>query len=106
MALLATQSPTFAAPTLTFVAANATDTADISNGRTRIVIRNSNAATRTITFTSTVTVGGLTVEDPSLTVAATTGLSFSPVLDPAIYGPVVTITPSATADVTLAAMVS
>ena len=104
MALLALQSPSFAASSLTFVAANASDTADISNGSTRIVIQNTNASPRTVTFTTTVTVNGLAVEDTVLTVAATTGLSFTPVLDPKLYGSVVTITPSATAGVTLAAM--
>lgn len=104
MALLTTQVPTFAAPTVTFASAASSDTADISNGRTWIEYKNTSGAPVTVTVTSTLTVGGLAVQDPTFSVAATTGHSRTPVLDPAIYGSIVTVTPGSTSGMTVAAV--
>jgi hypothetical protein len=108
MALLTTQIPT---PTGGLVpaygAANATDTFT-PDGDTFIYVKNTNAATRTITVgpATTKTFRGLTVTLPAPTVAATTGELIMGPFPPDMFADpttgVCTITPSATAGVTLA----
>lgn len=107
MALLAPQTPTVAAGLLlpTFSAANASDTFAPGNN-ILLYVKNSNAATRTITIITTPTYRGLAIGDPVNTIGATTGeLVFGP-FPPELYADpttqLVTVTPSATAGVSYA----
>jgi hypothetical protein len=107
MALIAPQSPVSATGLLSpvYAAANASDTFAPGNN-VLLYCKNSNAATRTITITTTPTYRGLAIPDPVNTIPATTGeLVFGPFpaelyADPATG--LVTVTPSATAGVTYA----
>ena len=106
MALLTTQVPTPSAGLVpSYAAANASDTF-VPTDRTFLHVLNTNAATRTITITTTVTMRGLSIQDPGPTIAATTGtLMMGPFpadtyADPATG--LCTVTPSATAGVTYA----
>lgn len=106
MALLATQTPTAAAGLVpTFGAANASDTF-VPTDRTFIYVKNTNAATRTITITTPGTLRGLAVADPNPTIAATTGELIMGPFPADLYADpntgFATVTPSATAGVTLA----
>ena len=88
--------------TVTFAAANASDTVAVGSKRqggyadteVLLVYRNTNAATRDIT------VGSLA----AVTIAATTGVSIIPVPDTGVNGPIVTVTLSAAAGVDVAAV--
>lgn len=107
MALLATQTPTPSTPLVpAFTAAAASDTFAPTD-RTMLYVKNTNAATRTITVTTPGTAaGGLAIADMSGTVGATTGeLVLGPFpannyADPTTG--LATVTPSATAGVTYA----
>jgi hypothetical protein len=107
MALLATQVPTQAAGLLApvYSAANASDTF-VPNDRTLLYVKNTNAATRTITLTTPATSRGIAIADPVNTIGATTGelvfggLSADLYADPTTG--LCTVTPSATAGVTYA----
>lgn len=87
---------------VTFAAANASDTVAVGSKRqggyadTEVVLiyRNTNAATRDIT------VGSL----PAVTIAATTGVAIIPVPDEGINDASVTVTLSATTNVDVAAV--
>lgn len=107
MALLATQTPTVAAGLVpAFAAAAATDTF-LPSDRTMLYVKNTNAATRTITVTTPGTAaGGLAIADMVGTVGATTGeLILGPFPASSYADPttgLATVTPSATAGVTYA----
>lgn len=107
MALLATQVPTPSAGLVpTFSAANASDTF-VPSDRTFLYVKNSNAATRTITVTTPGTLRGLAVADPGPTIAASgaSDLIMGPFPADLYADPVTglaTVTPSATAGVTYA----
>ncbi len=107
MALIATQTPTQNAGLLlpTFSAANASDTF-VPDDRTFLYVKNSNAATRTITITTPATSRTLAIADPTNTIGATTGeLLFGPFPADLYADPTTgfaTVTPSATAGVTYA----
>lgn len=106
MALLATQVPTPGAGLVpSFTAAAASDTF-VPSDRTFLYVKNTNAATRTITVTTPGTTGGLAIADMVGTVGATTGeLILGPFpaynyADPTTG--LATVTPSATTNVTYA----
>lgn len=75
MAALATQVLVDAGTAPTLAVPNASDTAEVGNGiNTFLVVRNSNAATRTVTITAPGnTTYGQPAPDPVLTIAALTG---------------------------------
>jgi hypothetical protein len=106
MALLATQTPTPSAGLVpAFGAAAAADTF-APGGSTFLYVKNTNAATRTITITTPGTYRGLAVPDPGPTIAASTGeLVLGPFPADLYADPttgLVTVTPSASAGVTYA----
>lgn len=107
MALLATQTPTPAAGLVpTFSPANASDTFAPGAG-VLLYVKNSNAATRTITITTPTTYRGLAVPDPGPTIAASgaSDLVLGPFPADLYADPttgLVTVTPSATAGVSYA----
>lgn len=106
MALLATQVPTPSAGLVpSFGGAAASDTF-VPDDRTFLYVKNTNAATRTITVTTPGTSRGLAVADPGPTIAATTGeLIMGPFPADTYADPVTglaTVTPSATAGVSYA----
>lgn len=110
MALLTAQTVSATAglvtPTLTFSAVNSTDTFVPAPGRF-LYVKNTNAATRTITITTENTAaGGAAVADWTCTIAATTGEAIM-ICYPYAYlnnagTNVATVTYSATAGVTAA----
>lgn len=86
MALIATQQMTAAGAAITYSAVSASDTGDISNGRTFLYVKNGGASSDTVTITTPGTVGpGLAIAD--LTVAVPNGQDrmIGP-LDPALFG--------------------
>lgn len=106
MALLTVQVPTASAGLVpSYGAANASDTFP-PDDRTFIYVKNTNAATRTITVTTPATVSGLAIADPGPTIAATTGELIMGPFPASIYADpttgLATVTPSATAGVTIA----
>jgi hypothetical protein len=106
MALLTVQTPTPSAGLVpTYGAANASDTF-VPDDRTFLYVKNTNAATRTIAITTPGTFRGLALPDPAPTIAATTGeLILGPFPADTYADPTTglcTVTPSATAGVTLA----
>jgi hypothetical protein len=108
MALLATQVPTPAAGLVpSYSAANASDTF-VPDDRTYLHCFNTNAATRTITITTPPTYRGLAIADPGPTIAATTGQLILGPFPAEVYADpttgLCTVTPSATAGVTYAAI--
>ncbi len=106
MALLTVQTPTPSAGLVpSYGAANASDTF-VPDDRTFLYVKNTNAATRTITITTPGTFRGLSIQDPGPTIAATTGeLILGPFPADTYADPTTglcTVTPSATAGVTYA----
>lgn len=73
MATLATQEITRAGVQVTYAACNAGGDKFTPSKDTFIHVKNTNAATRTVTIVSTGTSIGLAVADPAVVVAATTG---------------------------------
>lgn len=76
---------------------NATDGNSVANdGRTLVWYRNNGATPRTISVRTTKTVGpdALTVQDPSVTVAASTDWVPLGFFDPDMYGSTLLLTPS------------
>ena len=57
-----------------------------NNGRMLVKLSNTTAADRTATITSPATVGGLTVQDPTITVAANRVTPWLGPFDPRVYG--------------------
>ncbi len=72
-----------AAPT--FTAATQTDIQWVNDGKTVLEVKNTNAATRTITFQTPGTQDGNAVADPVTTVPATTGDRIFKPFPPDIY---------------------
>lgn len=103
MALLATQQMTDAGAAISYSAASASDTVDISNGRTFLHVKNAGGSSDTVTLVTPGTVAGLAIADRTVAVANGTEKFIGP-LDPALYGPVVTVTNSFTTSVTVAAV--
>ena len=76
-----------------------------NDGRTFVHIKNTNAASRTCTFTTAGTCGGHAIADTVVTIAANTGEQMVGPFDKSIYNAAdgnIDITWSATADVTIA----
>lgn len=105
MALLTTQQTTSAGGAITLAAAAAGgDTADISNGRTLLWVKNGGGSSITVTLATPGTVDGdLAIGDRAVTVANATEKLIGP-LNPAVYGGVVAITYSGVTTVTVAAV--
>jgi len=106
MALLATQTPTPGAGLVpSFSAAAASDTF-LPTATTFLYVKNTNAATRTITVTTPGTAAGLAIGDMVATVGATTGEQVMGPFPAQNYADpttgLATITPSATPGVTYA----
>lgn len=102
MALISTQQMSGAGTAAAYTAVSASDTADISNGRTFLHVKNAGASPDTATLITPGTVGpGLAIADNAVTVTNATEKFIGP-LDPALYGPVVTVTHSFTTSVTCA----
>jgi hypothetical protein len=105
MALLATQTPGATGLVPVYGAANASDTF-VPDDRTYLHVKNTNAATRTITVTTPGTLRGQSIGDMAGTVGATTGeLILGPFPADTYADPstgLATVTPSATAGVTYA----
>ena len=103
MALLATQQMTDAGAAVSYSAVSASDTVDISNGRTFLHVKNAGGSSDTVTLVTPGTVSGLAIADRTVAVANGTERFIGP-LDPALYGPVVTVQHSFTTSVTAAAV--
>lgn len=105
MALLATQVPTPSAGLVpSFGGAAASDTF-VPDDRTFLYVKNTNAATRTITVTTPGLSRGLAVADPGPTIGATTGELIMGPFPADLYADangVATVTPSAAAGVSYA----
>lgn len=102
MALITTQQMSGAGTTVSYTAVSASDTADISNGRTFLHVKNGGGSSDTVTLVTPGTVGpGLAIADNAVTVSNGTEKMIGP-LDPALYGQVVTATHSFTTSVTCA----
>lgn len=107
MALISTQTPTSSAGLVpAFSSANASDTF-VPDDRTFLYVKNSNAATRTITVTTPPTYRGLAIADPGPTIAASgaSDLVLGPFPADLYADPVTglaTVTPSATTGVSYA----
>lgn len=106
MALLTTQQMTSAGAAITLAAATGGgDTADISNGRTFLFVKNGSGAPITVTLATPGTVDGdLAVGDRAVSVPATTGERMIGPLNPAVYGSIVAITYSGVTTLTVAAV--
>lgn len=105
MALLTTQqlnAPTGIVPTFAAAAAGG-DTADVSNGRTFLVVKNGGGSAVTVTLVTPGTVGGFAIADPTYSVANGGERWIGP-LDPALFGTVVSISYSAVTSVTVGAV--
>lgn len=105
MALLSTQQMTSGGAAITLAAAaGGGDTADISNGRTFLWLKNGGGSSITVTLVTPGTVDGdLAIADRAVTVANGTEKLIGP-LNPAAYGQVVSITYSGVTTVTVAAV--
>lgn len=104
MALISTQQMSGAGTQATYTAVSASDTADISNGRTFLHVKNAGASPDTVTIVTPGTVGpGLAIADNAVTVTNATEKFIGP-LDPAVFGTagVATVTHSFTTSVTCA----
>ena len=103
MALISTQQMSHLGTQATYSAVSASDTADISNGRTFLHVKNAGASSDTVALVTPGTVSGLAIADGSVAVANGTEKFIGP-LDPALYGTggIVTVTHSYTTSVTCA----
>lgn len=105
MALLTTQQMTSAGAAITLAtAAGGGDTADISNGRTFLWVKNGSGAPITVTVVTPGDVEGLAITDRTVSVPATTGERLIGPLNPAVYGSVASITYSGVTSLTIAAV--
>jgi hypothetical protein len=105
MALLNTQQMNSAGVALTLApAAAGGDTADIGNGRTFLWYKNGSGAAITVTLTTPGTVDSdLAVADRTVSVPAAGDRLIGP-LNPAVYGPIVSISYSGVTSLTVAAV--
>ena len=103
MALLPTQQMAVSGTAPTYSAASGSDTADISNGRTFVHVRNGGASSDTVTVVTPGTVSGLAIADLTVSVANGTEKFIGP-LDPQVFATagIATITHSYTTSVTCA----
>jgi len=103
MALIATQQMAASGIQATYSAVSASDTADISNGRTFLHVKNGGASPDTVAIVTPGTVGGLAIADQSVSVTNGTEKFIGP-LDPALYATagIATVTHSYTTTVTCA----
>lgn len=85
MALLSTQQMAVAGTQATYSAVSASDTADISNGRTFAHVVNAGASSDTVTVVTPGTVAGLAIADLSVTVPNGQNRFIGP-LDPQVFG--------------------
>lgn len=105
MALLTTQQMTSGGVAITLAGASAGgDTADVGNGRTFLWYRNASGAAITVTLVTPGTVDAdLLVADRTVSVPAAGDRMIGP-LNPAVYGPIVSITYSGVTSLTVAAV--
>ena len=103
MALISTQQMQASGIAAAYTAVSASDTGDISNGRTFLHVKNAGGSPDTATVVTPGTVGGLAIADQAVTVAAGTEKFIGP-LDPALYATagIATVTHSFTTSVTCA----
>lgn len=103
MALIATQQMAASGTQATYSAVSASDTCDISNGRTFLHVKNAGASSDNVTVVTPGTVGGLAIADQVVAVANGTEKFIGP-LDPALYATagIATVTHSYTTSVTIA----
>lgn len=103
MALIATQQMSTSGVAATYSAVSASDTADISNGRTFLHVKNAGASSDTVTISTPGTVGGLAIADLTVSVANGAEKFIGP-LDPQLFGTtgIATVTHSYTTSVTCA----
>lgn len=103
MALISTQQLAPSGTQAAYTAVSASDTADISTGRTFVHVKNGGGSPDTVTIVTPGTVGGLAIADQAVTVTNGTEKFIGP-LDPALYGTagIATITHSFTTSVTCA----
>lgn len=104
MATLVVQdAPVTGLDSVTFVAATALGDDAPTGGGVLLLVRNTDATAKTVTVDTPGTVRGLTVENPDMTVPATTGLAIMPLVRQ-IFGASAAITYSAVTGVTVAAV--
>lgn len=103
MALLATQQMTDSGLAAAYSAVAASDTVDISNGRTFLHVKNGGGSADTVTLVTPGTVSGLAIADRSINVPAGSERLIGP-LDPGLYGSIVTVQHSFLTSVTAAAV--
>jgi hypothetical protein len=103
VALLTTQQMAASGTAVTYSAVSASDTGDVSNGRTFLHVKNAGGSPDTVTVITPGTVGGLAIADQVVTVTNATEKFIGP-LDPVLYGTagVATVTHSFTTSVTAA----
>lgn len=103
MALISTQQMAITGTQATYSAVSASDTADISNGRTFAHVKNAGASSDTVTVVTPGTVSGLAIADLTVSVANGTEKFIGP-LDPAVFATagIATVTHSYTTSVTIA----
>ncbi|MGH9247954.1 MAG: hypothetical protein ACRD0W_00315 [Acidimicrobiales bacterium] len=102
MATLVVQdAPVTGLDSVTFAAASALGDDAPTGGGIVLLVRNTDAATKVVTVVTPGTVRGLTVEDPQMTVPATTGLAAMPLVR-SVFGAAAAITYSAVTGVTVA----
>lgn len=84
---LTAQLPTLASDGLTptYAAADAAGNYFTNDGKTILHAKNTNAATRIITFVTPYIVGGVAVSDPTATIPATTGDKLLGPFDPTVF---------------------
>lgn len=106
MALIATQQMSATGTQAAYSAASASDTVDISNGRTFLHVKNGGGSSDTVTVATPGTVGpSLAIADLTVAVANGTEKFIGP-LDPAVFGSagIATVAHSFTTSVTVAAV--
>ena len=100
---LAVQAITRAGATPTFTAANADGVLVPNNGRTLVEVKNTGATQCVVTITPTMTVDGMVITAPTITVPITTGDKIFGPFDPNVFGTTVTMTFSQVVSCTIGA---
>lgn len=101
MALQTTQVMAVAGGAITLnSAASGPHTVDCSSGRAFLVVANASGGSITVTITTPGTVDGLAVDDRAVSIG--NGVTSYIPLNPAVYGPVATVTFSGSSSVTFA----
>jgi hypothetical protein len=104
MATLAVQdAPVTGLDSVVFTAAAAGGDEAPTGGGVVLLVRNTDGTSKTVTVATPGTVRGLTVEDPVMTVPATTGLAAMPLVR-SVFGAMAQVTYSAVTGVSVAAV--